>query len=85
MTVGNRIKQCRARQGLTQKALADRLDCPITAPAQVAEIYGTVEVFDNAGWDHARGGRGPLDQLAARRAITRTFSCRAAALHVVSG
>ena len=31
----------------------DTLDCPIIAPAAVAEIYGTVEVFDIAEWDHA--------------------------------
>ena len=35
-----------------EKAI-DTLDCPIVAPAEVAEIYGTVEGFDSAEWDHA--------------------------------
>ena len=35
-----------------EKAI-DTLDCPIIAPAEVAEIYGIVEVFDSAESDHA--------------------------------
>ncbi len=34
-------------------AAIPELDCPIIAPAEVAEIYGTVEVFDCSEWDHA--------------------------------
>ena len=34
-----------------EKAI-DTLDCPIIAPVEVAEIYGTVEIFDSVGWDH---------------------------------
>ena len=32
----------------------DTLDCPIIAPAEIAEIYGIEDVFESAEWDHAR-------------------------------
>ena len=36
-----------------EKAI-DTLDCPIIAPAEIAEIYGIAAVFDSAESDHAR-------------------------------
>ena len=62
----------------------DELDCPIVAPAEVAAIYGIAEGFSGAEWGlRLPRRRGPLDQLAAPRAVTRTTSRYVAERRVV--